>query len=614
MEYGGYVGKILWVNLTDKIVKTEDLTAGDARDFLGGYGLGAKVLYQKMKRGVDPLGPDNILGLISGPLTGTEALIGSRFMAVGKSPLTGMWCDSNAGGRFGFKLKSAGYDALFITGLSETKVMLFIDDGRVEILDAQWLWGKNTEETEKALKERFGNDTDAAFIGPAGERMALTSGIVTYDARICARGGLGAVMGSKRVKAVLVKGEREIPVHDRQKVKQLRKESLPKATDGLGNLLNKYGTCGLMVSANESGDAPVKNWAGVGVIDFPNAAAISDESVIKYQTKRYGCFKCPVACGGQLRIDEGKYKTESAAKIEYETLGAFGSLCLNDDVEALIRMNHICNLSGLDTIATGAAVAFCMECFEKGVLKPEDFGGIDLKWGDSAGAVRLTEMIAGGEGIGKLLADGLEKASQQLGGGSEDWAVHIKGEAFPMHDPRWGAGLATAYIADATPSRHTQGTTTFAPAGLELASFEDLSSSEYGFAHKDSANFYHAASSAGLCLFGYFIFPVADILKFFNAATGMNYTMEDFLRSGERIANVRQAFNIREGIIIKDLKLPRRALGYPPLKEGPTAGVSVDYQGMLKSYFAAMGWNAETGAPESNTKSALGLSNLLGDL
>ena len=614
MEYGGYVGKILWVNLTDQTTRIEDLSSDDARNFIGGYGLGARVLYEFMEKGVDPLGPKNILGLISGPLTGTDALIGSRFMAVGKSPLTGVWCDSNAGGRFGFKLKSAGYDAVFITGISDNKVILSIDNGKAEIIDAEWLWGKNTEDTEKLLKQKYGEDTDAAFIGPSGERQALTSGIVTYDARICARGGLGAVMGSKGVKAVLVKGEEDISVYDRQLVKQLRKESLPNAAKGLGNLLNKYGTCGLMVSANESGDAPVKNWAGVGVVDFPNAAAISDESVIKYQTRRYGCYKCPVACGGQLRIEEGKYKVENAAKIEYETLGAFGSLCLIDDVEALIKMNHICNLSGLDTIATGAAVAFCMECFEKGLLKPEDLGGLDLKWGDGKCAVKLTEMIAAGEGIGKLLADGLEKASQQIGGGSEDWAVHIKGEAFPMHDPRWGAGLATAYIADATPSRHTQGSTTFAPAGLKLTHFEDLNSSGYGLAHKDSANFYHAASSAGLCLFGYFIFPADDILKFFNAATGMNYSMEEFLRSGERIANVRQAFNVREGINMKKTKLPRRAFGYPPLEEGPTAGNSVDYQRMLDSYLAAMGWNPETAVPESKTIARLGLNNLLRDL
>lgn len=565
-------------------------------------------------KGVDPLGPNNILGLISGPLTGTEALIGSRFMAVGKSPLTGMWCDSNAGGRFGFKLKSAGYDAVFITGKSDHKVILSIDNGRAEIIDAEWLWGKNTEDTEKLLKQKYGENTDAAFIGPSGERLALTSGIVTYDARICARGGLGAVMGSKGIKAVLVKGEEKISVNDGHLIKQFRKEVLPKAAEGLGKLLNKYGTCGLMVSANESGDAPVKNWAGVGVVDFPNAAAISDENVIKYQTKRYGCYKCPVACGGQLRIEDGKYKVDNAAKIEYETLGAFGSMCLNDDVEALIKMNHICNLSGLDTIATGAAVAFCMECFEKGLLKHDDLNGLELKWGNSEGAVILTEMIAAGEGIGKLLADGLEKASQHIGGDSEDWAVHIKGEAFPMHDPRWGAGLTTAYIADATPSRHTQGSTTFAPAGLKLTHFENLNSREYGLAHKDSANFYHAASSAGLCLFGYFIFPADIILKFYNIATGMNYTMEEFLRAGERIANVRQAFNIREGFNMKELKLPRRAFGYPPLEEGPTAGNYVDYQSMLNSYLIAMGWNPETAMPESKTIAELGLSNLLSDL
>ncbi len=612
MPAGGYVGKILWVNLEQGSSRVEELSSEDAYEYIGGYGLGAKYLYERLDKDTDPLGPENILGLITGPLTGTEALIGSRFMAVAKSPLTGMWCDSNAGGRFGYHLKRAGFDAVFIEGIAKERVMLLVEDGKVTISDASFLWGKDTVETENMLKAEYGEDTDAAFIGPAGERSALTSGIVTYDARICARGGLGAVMGSKNLKAVVVKGSGKIEVADPERVSKLRKACLPAAREGLGGLLNRYGTCGLLISANETGDAPVKNWAGSGAVDFKTAANISDENVIKYQTKRYGCYKCPVACGGTLTVKSGKYQTENSAKIEYETLGAFGTMCLNDDVESLIKINDICNRYGIDTISTGAAVAFCMEAYEKNVLSSADLNGLDLTWGAADAAVKLTEMIACGEGVGKLLGDGLAKTTAELKQGTEDWAMHIRGEALPMHDPRWGKGLATAYLADATPARHTQGSTTFAPSGLKLPDFKEFDQIEYGIAHKNSANFYHAASSAGLCLFGFFIFTAEDILSFFNAATGLSFTMEDFLRAGERIATCRQAFNAREGLqFVDDKAVPRRAFGDPPLNDGPLAGITVNYKQMVKNYYKVSGWDEETGMPLPDKLKELNLEQLV---
>lgn len=607
----GYIGKILWVDLTNETSIVEDIVVQDAFDFIGGYGLGAKILFKNMESNIDPLGPYNILGLITGPLTGTEAIIGSRFMAVGKSPLTGMWCDSNAGGKFGPKLKAAGFDAVFITGAAAEKTLIYINSGEVEIQDASWLWGKDTYETEMAIKEKFGEDVDGAFIGPAGERKALTSGIVTNDARICARGGLGAVMGSKNLKGVVVKGDMPVAVADEALVKELRKKYLPHTKEGIGKLLSSYGTCGLLAGANEAGDAPVKNWAGVGIIDFPNAASIGDENVIKYQSKKYGCYKCPIACGGVLSVPDGKYKTDSAAKIEYESLGAFGTMCLNDNVESLIKINDICNRYGLDTISTGAAVAFAIECVDKDVLKPSDFDGLELKWGNTEALVKLTEMIAMGKGIGKILSNGLEKAAQQIGKGSEEWAIHIRGEALPMHDPRWGAGLATAYISDATPARHTQGSTTFAPMGLGLPPVNEDTLAGHGEAHKASVNFYHAASCAGLCLFGYFVIEADVILQFFNAVTGFNYSMDEFLAAGERIATVRHSFNIREGVFVKDLKIPKRAFGYPPLSEGPTANIKVDYALMVKDYFRSMGWDADSGVPSNSSIERLNLSELI---
>jgi len=274
-------------------------------------------------------------------------------------------------------------------------------------------------------------------------------------------------------------------------------------------------------------------------------------------------------------------------------------------------MNDICNRYGLDTISTGAALAYCIESVEKGVLAASDFGGLNITWGNAEALVKLTEMIASGDGIGELLADGLDVATKEIGKGSEAWAIHIRGEALPMHDPRWGAGLATAYLADATPARHTQGSTTFAPAGLELQSVNEETLEGHGEAHKASANFYHAASCAGLCLFGYFVIEADTVLEFFNAVTGFNLTMEEFLETGERIATMRHSFNLREGVNVNELNLPLRALGYPPLQDGPLAGRQVRYKEMVKDYYKAMGWDPETGVPKQAALEKLNLDSLI---
>ncbi|MCK5118813.1 MAG: aldehyde ferredoxin oxidoreductase, partial [Candidatus Latescibacteria bacterium] len=298
---GGYVGKLLFVDLSNGTMKEEALDEALCRDFLGGYGIGAKVLYDRMKPGVDPLGPENILGFMTGPLTGTPALIGSRYVVVAKSPLTGGWGDANSGGVFGPALKAAGYDGVFFTGQSEQPVYLFINEGRAELRDAGALWGKDVVETDDLLTAELGKDAEFAYIGPAGESVSLLACILNDKGRAAGRSGLGAVMGSKKLKALAVKGQMPIPVADEAEAKALRRHYLSALKEnGFAQLLSEYGTAGITEGSAMSGDSPVKNWAGAGPTDFPTASKISDDAVIAYQEKKFACWHCPIACGGHV--------------------------------------------------------------------------------------------------------------------------------------------------------------------------------------------------------------------------------------------------------------------------------------------------------------------------
>jgi len=337
---GGYMGRILFVDLSGGTMKEERTDEGLCCQFLGGYGLGVRLIWDRQPPGVAPLSPQNIFGFITGPLTGTPSLIASRYMVIGKSPLTGTWGDANSGGFFGPQMKFAGYDALFFTGESEKPVYLFLDQGKAELRDAQELWGLDTAETEDLLKAELGAKTEVASIGPAGEKLALISCIINNKGRAAARSGLGAVMGAKKLKAVAVRGDMKVPLADKERVLTLRKQYLASLTGSLVDYYRDYGTCGGLEGASVSGDAPVKNWRGVGPIDFSGAEAISDDNVIKFQEKRFACWRCPLACGGQVRVKERPYAVEGH-KPEYETLAAFGTMTLVDDVEAIIKANDV---------------------------------------------------------------------------------------------------------------------------------------------------------------------------------------------------------------------------------------------------------------------------------
>ena len=388
-------------------------------------------------------------------LTGTPALFGSRYTVVGKSPLTATWGDANSGGDFGPYLKFNGYDAVFIEGVSDVPVYLLIENSRAELRRADHLWGQDTWDTEALLRRELGKDARVACIGPSGERLSLISCIVNNRGRVAGRSGLGAVMGAKRLKAVVLRGKGEVPVADKAGLEAARRRYL-RSLSGPVEGFKKYGTCMSTAVLTQIGDTPVKNWAG-SVVDFPSAAALSDESVIAQQRRKYGCWRCPVACGGEMTAGTGRYSyPEGVYKPEYETLGAFGTMCLNDNLESIIKLNDICNRYGLDTISAGATMAFAIECYENRLITSRDTDGIELRWGNHQAIVAMTEKLAKREGLGQVLADGVKRAAQQLGKAAEEFAIHIHGQEVPMHDPKRFMNYAISYL-NTTPARHTQG-------------------------------------------------------------------------------------------------------------------------------------------------------------
>ena len=607
----GYMGKLLWVDLTSGATTEEVLLEDFCRKYIGGYGFGTKILFDKTSPGIDPLGPGNILGFLTGVLTGTPAIIGSRYVVVCKSPLTNSWGDANSGGYFGPELKFAGYDGVFFTGKADKPVYLSIVDGKAELHDAGALWGKDSHDTEDALKGTHGEKARVACIGPAGEVQSRIACIINDKGRAAGRSGVGAVMGSKNLKAVVVRGNSSIPMADEQAAKDLRTKIL-KENQEAGADFKSHGTCGITAESAMSGDSPVKNWGGVGPVDFPNAKAISDDTVIALQEKKYACWRCPLACGGHMKAVDGKYKVEAGVhKPEYETLCAFGTSCLNDNLESIIKINDICNRAGIDTISAGGTVAFAIECYENGIITNEDSGGLELTWGNDEAIVELTQQIADRTGFGAVLADGVKIAAERLGEGSEEYAIHVGGQELPMHDPRFTPGLALTYHLESTPGRHTQGGELIAPpSGLEFDKYDRSQYTGRGEDQKKLVNLMHVINATGLCMFGYLSYDAQIVPQFLTAVTGWEWTMDEVLEAGERIAVLRRMFNLREGVNPLEWKVPKRMLGHPPLTEGNIRGISLDDATMTREFLHAMDWDPQTMRPSDAKLKELGLEEL----
>jgi len=605
----GYMGKMLTVDLSGKELKEEILDEKLCRDFIGGYGIGARILYDRMKAGVDPLGPDSILGVMTGPFTGTDAISGTRFTVFGKSPLTGCWGDANSGGYFGAYIRFSGYDGVLFMGISEKPAYLFIDNGKAELRDAAHLWSKDTYETDDILKTELGKDVAVICIGPSGEKLSRVSCIMHNKGSAAGRAGLGAIMGSKRLKAVAVKGKMKVPVADEKGVKELRKKYL-KQLGGHMDWIKKYGTTFVTVQSAESGDSPVKNWGGVAVNDFPDAKPLGAEPFDERKLKSQACWRCPVGCEAIMKGGTGEYQYEEGSfRPEYETIAMLGTNCLNNNIESIMKANDICNRYGIDTISAGAIMAFAMECYDKGLVSKGDTGGIEMTWGNHKSLVAMMEKMAKREGFGDVLADGVKIAAEKIGKGAGEYAIHIHGQEVPGHSPVAGLHWPATYIANATPGRHTQGSEGFSQE--LMPEYEPGSISGRGQAHRVGTRQQHVIMCTGTCLFVNGALPSYYIIEeFMRAITGWDITLDELLVAGERIENVRQAFNIREGINLLNFEVSGRILGKPPHKVGPLAGITVDADTAVREYIVAMDWDPVTARPSEKKLRELGLDDI----
>ncbi len=593
---GGYMNKLLFVNLSTGEIRAETPDESLYRDFIGGYGIGARILYNNQKGGVDALGPENTLGLVTGPLTGTPTTFGARYMAVAKSPLTGSWGDSNSGGYFGPYLKFAGFDGVFFNGISEKPVYLLLDNGKVEIKDASHLWGKDTYETEDTLEAEYGPTARVVSIGPAGEKLSLVSCIIHNRGDAAGRSGLGAVMGSKRLKAVVAKGEMKVPLVDADAANALRRKHITEAKAFLERF-RVYGTTSHADASAHDGDTPVKNWGGVGTIEIPDVSGLDKEVLQANLNKRNGCWHCPAVCKASLKEGTGEYKYPAGNhRPEYETLGAFGANCCNTNAPSIEMASHLCNAYGMDTISAGSVIAFAMECYENGIITKADTDGIELTFGNHRALVAMVKKMVKREGFGDILADGVKVAAERIGRGAEEYAVHIGGQEPGMHDPKGNfyayadRHMMAMYHMDATPGRHT---TYFGP-GI----------------------FRHCVLSAsGFCMHG--SIPgnsAAYIAGFLSAVTGWDRSEEELEKNGERIANMRHVFALREGDNPLERFVHPRIPGRPPQTEGPNAGITMNVEAEAYWNLGALDWDMETTKPSRKKLLELGLDDIAEEL
>jgi aldehyde:ferredoxin oxidoreductase len=428
--------------------------------------------------------------------------------------------------------------------------------------------------------------------------------------RAAARCGLGAVMGSKKLKAVVVKGTEKIQVADETGSKELRRKLLKELT-GPYDGFKAFGTPLIFTACAASDDAPTKNWDGIAVIDLPDYPNLGGDRVVALQEKRYGCWHCPVSCGGHMKEGTGEYKYEKGAhKPEYETLAMFGTDCLNSNLESIIKANDICNRYGLDTISVGATIAFAIECYERGIISIADTDGIEMTWGNHKSIVVMTEKLAKRDGFGNILADGVKAAAEKIGKGSEQYAMHIQGQELPAHDPRVNFQWAIEYVMDAHPAHHCSGGEGPLPPGV-TPPYDKKSFKNRGIPHKIGKCFSHAYNASGLCMFVVASLPHGNaFVDSLNSVTGWNLTMDEVLKIGERVANMRHVFNIREGLNAREFKVPDRVTGRPPKTKGPNPGITLHEDEVFNEYLTAMDWDFKTTKPSRKKLEELGLKDV----
>lgn len=598
-NYYGYQGTVLRIDLTAGTVKKEQLNLDDAVKFLGGRGLGTKMLIDEIDANVDALSPENKLIFAAGPLTGTNTPTGGRYMVITKSPLTGTVASSNSGGFFGAEMKFAGYDMIVLEGKSEKPVYINIVDDEVEIKDASGLWGKLVIDTTDTLEGIHGEKAKVACIGPAGERLSLMAAVMNDKGRAAGRSGVGAVMGSKNLKAIVVKGSKKVEVKDPAMLKEVFARCTKKIRDNgvTGQGLPAYGTAVLVNIINENGVLPTRNFQES---QYSFAEDISGETLAeKYLTRKDPCFRCPIGCGRYCKVDDIEGQGP-----EYETVWAYGSDCGVNDLPAVIKANYWCNEYGLDTISAGTTIAAAMELYQRGYITKEELGdGPELVWGSSEAIVEWTKRMGAVEGFGIKLAEGSYRLCDSYG--VPEYSMSVKKQELPAYDPRGIQGHGISYATSNRGGCHVRGYM-ISPEILGLPEKLDRFTLE-GKAEwtKLFQDFTAAIDSSGLCLFTSFALGADDYADMINAITGSAYTGAEFIEAGERVWNLERVWNMKAGIAASTDTLPKRLLE-EPIVDGPSKGWVTKLSETLPDYYKVRGWS-EDGVPKDEKLSALGL-------
>ena len=613
----GYMGKILRINLSDGTISKEDLPESLIRDYIGGRGFGIKLLYDEVEAKIDPLSPSNKLIFTTGPLTGTVGQSCSRWIVTTKSPLTETYFRSVAGGSFGAAFKSAGYDIVIVEGKAEKPSFIWINGDDIEIRDAQKFVGMLTDEATAAIKNELNNEkAKVATVGPASEKFVLMSSI--YDnRRLAARGGVGAVMWSKNLKAIAADGSKKVETANREKLLEVAKEHAKLLKENMQcQMWSKLGTSIGVDGTMQLGVFPVKNFQGGSYEEFKGI--LTSDITKQIITKSEGCHQCQIRCGREVHVKEGKFADSPAKGPEYEALYSFGGMTGCNDMGMIVEVNKICDLYGVDVISAGATISFAMELYEKGILTKDDTDGLDLSWGNNDAVYELMKKIVNREGIGDMLALGSRKAAEKIGKGAEKYAIQVKGLELPGYEPRGmkasGLNLATSAIG----ASHAFGQVSeeFYPPGTPGA-IDRFSDDGKGAVCRKNQNGMTIMDTGVVCIFPSKLrmLDLPTVSEMISAATGIDTfkDQKEIDKIADRIWNLERAFNAREGLSRKNDTLPERFKN-ETIETGPIKGQTVNLDILLDDYYEVRGWDVATGLQKRSTLEKLDLQSVAEDL
>ncbi len=608
----GFVGKLLHVNLSTNEISDEILDEKIAENFLGAAGYSCRYLYNKLNTDTNPLSPENILMFMTGPFCGSNIPTSGRFTVCAKSPYTGLWGESNCGGFFGPELKKAGYDGIVFRGASDNPVYLEIKEGGIEIKDATNLWGKGTLETTEILKNTIDNLARVACIGPAGENLVKYATIASEE-KAAGRTGMGAVMGSKKLKAIIIKGKKKnYEAADPEGFKEISKKTIDFVKNSfMTTMMSNLGTGGALDMYNVQGELPIKYWTQAQWDDSYNISGATASE--KIYTRSYPCFACPIGCAKKAEVKEGVYKTNGEVESpEYETLAGFGSMILNSNLESIVHANYLCNDLGIDTISGSSAIAFIYYLFNKGKINSNDIDGLSPKWGDPSSMLKLIQKIAKREGIGDLLAEGSNAIGKKFNI-SQDEIATVYGMEVPYHDLRSCFGMAVTYgLGSPRGPCHNSSDMYNILLGIPLQDFgiemidkyrDDEVMAKMGAIGQ---NYRALSNSLIMCVFAN---PEPQFLaKLINTALGIECTIETLKKFGERIYMIKRLFNLKMGITPFDDRLPKILL--EPKNSGDSAGKTPNFQSLKEGYYKFRTFDLNTGIPSDQKLKDLGLNNI----